>query len=211
MSIHFRRRSNFRCCIAALKSTGFKITAFLTVVILSHSSLYAYTSLNGATFLSYLNTSYSTLLLIDVRDVGETTQVIGTHLYRPYNLPWRDSTFNRNCLRIDTGATILIYCTSGVRSGLAAQHLDSLGYKHVFNLAGGFINWTGPKAARSTIIPFSKFPAPSLDIQIARQPRQCSKHSSASAHTQINRMGTGIHVVSLNRQFKINGAQTFSK
>lgn len=33
---------------------------------------------------------------------------------------------------------IIVYCMSGGRSGMAASLLDSMGYKNVFNLLGGY-------------------------------------------------------------------------
>jgi len=38
-------------------------------------------------------------------------------------------------------ATILIYCRSGRRSGIAAEELAKMGYKKVYDF-GGIINWT---------------------------------------------------------------------
>ncbi len=38
-------------------------------------------------------------------------------------------------------AHVVIYCTSGNRSALAAETLDRMGYENVSSLAGGFRGW----------------------------------------------------------------------
>jgi rhodanese-related sulfurtransferase len=42
---------------------------------------------------------------------------------------------------------IVLYCRSGARSALAAQSLQSLGFKRVFSLAGGYDAWRDWQAA----------------------------------------------------------------
>lgn len=36
---------------------------------------------------------------------------------------------------------VIVYCRSGNRSGQAAMILESLGFNHVLNLAGGMLRW----------------------------------------------------------------------
>nr|WP_289302938.1 rhodanese-like domain-containing protein [Methylophaga sp. UBA3996] len=35
----------------------------------------------------------------------------------------------------------MVYCKSGGRSALAAQTLQTMGYQHVYSIAGGFDAW----------------------------------------------------------------------
>lgn len=37
--------------------------------------------------------------------------------------------------------TILVYCEKELRSGPAAKTLDSLGFRHIYELKGGLISW----------------------------------------------------------------------
>ncbi|MDX1695623.1 MAG: rhodanese-like domain-containing protein, partial [Ketobacteraceae bacterium] len=37
---------------------------------------------------------------------------------------------------------VLVYCQSGMRGALAADTLNRMGYQTVYNLAGGFEQWT---------------------------------------------------------------------
>lgn len=48
------------------------------------------------------------------------------------------------------GRPILVYCEHGVRSRHAAEVLVRAGYPHVYNLAEGMAEWTGPRVHGST-------------------------------------------------------------
>ena len=41
----------------------------------------------------------------------------------------------------DPSVPVLVYCRSGVRSALAAETLQRMGYSNVSNIAGGFEAW----------------------------------------------------------------------
>lgn len=43
--------------------------------------------------------------------------------------------------KLDKEKPIYIYCRSGNRSQKAAAKLDSLGFKKIFDLKGGYMNW----------------------------------------------------------------------
>ncbi len=47
-------------------------------------------------------------------------------------------TYVKNRSREDT---VLVYCEKELRSGPAAEVLDSLGFKHIYELKGGLISW----------------------------------------------------------------------
>jgi rhodanese-related sulfurtransferase len=42
---------------------------------------------------------------------------------------------------VDKDKPIVVYCHHGMRSGHAAEWLRSMGYEHVYNLAGGINAW----------------------------------------------------------------------
>jgi rhodanese-related sulfurtransferase len=45
---------------------------------------------------------------------------------------------------LDKENTIFVYCRSGSRSSQACQLMNKLGFKTVYNLNGGLIEWNGP-------------------------------------------------------------------
>jgi molybdopterin/thiamine biosynthesis adenylyltransferase/rhodanese-related sulfurtransferase len=56
----------------------------------------------------------------------------------------------------DRDTEIVLYCHSGVRSGLGAQQLQGLGYPNVVNMAGGIVAWRAaglPIEAPATLTP----------------------------------------------------------
>ena len=42
----------------------------------------------------------------------------------------------------DSGAEVILYCGSGMRSALAADVLQQMGYTNVRSMAGGFRDWS---------------------------------------------------------------------
>ena len=69
-------------------------------------------------------------VLVDVRTPKEYN---AGHLENSLNIDWMGDSFK--------GDTIYLYCRSGKRSASATKYLDSMGYKNVYNLKGGYIAW----------------------------------------------------------------------
>ncbi len=78
------------------------------------------------------------VVLVDVRTPGEFNE---GHLKNALNIDWMGDTFSKQFEEISKEETIYLYCRSGKRSADATRFLDSLGYKHVVNLEGGYIAW----------------------------------------------------------------------
>ncbi|MFI2741971.1 rhodanese-like domain-containing protein [Zhouia sp. PK063] len=76
--------------------------------------------------------------LIDVRTPEEYKE---GHLPEAENINLFASNFLASFDSIAKNDTIYVYCKTGIRGGKAKQKLDSLGYKHVVNLLGGFKAW----------------------------------------------------------------------
>lgn len=75
------------------------------------------------------------VVLLDVRTPEEYSQ---GHLQNSLNINWFDASFAQQLEVIDKDETIYVYCKVGGRSAKAQQKLQSLGYKNVVNLEGGY-------------------------------------------------------------------------
>lgn len=73
--------------------------------------------------------------LIDVRTPEE---FVAGHMNEALNINWFDSDFAEQMKAIEKDETIYVYCKKGGRSAKAAKLLDSLGYKKVVDLEGGY-------------------------------------------------------------------------
>ena len=76
--------------------------------------------------------------LIDVRTPEEYSGgFIGTAVNINYNAP----DFKLQISKLDREKPVLLYCAAGGRSGKASQILDSLGFKTIYDLKGGYRSW----------------------------------------------------------------------
>jgi rhodanese-related sulfurtransferase len=78
------------------------------------------------------------VVLVDVRTPGEFN---AGHLEKAMNIDWLGDSFLAEFEKIEKDQSIYLYCKSGKRSADATKYLDSLGYKNVVNLEGGYIAW----------------------------------------------------------------------
>lgn len=82
------------------------------------------------------------VVLLDVRTPEEYAQ---GHLDNSLNVNWFDAGFAQQVEGIDKDETIYVYCKVGGRSAKAQQKLQSLGYRNVINLEGGYDAWPHKK------------------------------------------------------------------
>lgn len=78
------------------------------------------------------------LVLIDVRTPDEFK---AGHLKEAKNINVKDDAFIAEVKKVDKSKSVYLYCKAGGRSAAAAKILDSLGYKNIVNLDGGFDAW----------------------------------------------------------------------
>lgn len=86
-------------------------------------------------------------LLLDVRRPDEFAQ---GHLPGAVNMDVSDPDFAQRIGTLDPKRQAFVYCRSGARSAKAAKELGVAGFTHVFNLAGGMLEWPS-KLGRSTL------------------------------------------------------------
>ncbi|MDD4651536.1 MAG: rhodanese-like domain-containing protein [Methanothrix sp.] len=78
------------------------------------------------------------LLILDVRTAPEYR---AGHLKGSINLDIRSPSFADELEALERGRAYLVYCRSGVRSSRAVSIMRSLGFRELYDLAGGLVGW----------------------------------------------------------------------
>ncbi len=94
----------------------------------------SYTKVNAQQLKQMLDHKDFTLIDVHIPYVGEIPQ---TDAFIPFN----EIEQKTNELPGDKNAMIVLYCSSGHMSAIAAQRLVALGYSNVWNLDGGMSGW----------------------------------------------------------------------
>jgi thioredoxin 1 len=77
-------------------------------------------------------------ILLDVRTPKEVKR---SYIKGAVFLDFHDTAFRQMLLRLDSARPVFVYCAIGVRSHDAAVMLKDLGFRQVYDLKGGIINW----------------------------------------------------------------------
>ena len=76
--------------------------------------------------------------LIDVRTPNE---YLSGHIQNAVNADYNSNTFKADIGKLDKEKAVFIYCRSGKRSSHSVAHFRALGFKKVYELEGGILNW----------------------------------------------------------------------
>jgi len=74
-------------------------------------------------------------------DVREQDEYDAGHIPGITHIPL--SQFTERAGELDPNRELVLVCRSGNRSGKACDYLQSIGYRHLTNLAGGMNDWDG--------------------------------------------------------------------
>ncbi len=85
-----------------------------------------------------LNKANKDILLIDVRTPKEYAS---GHLENSINIDFRAGNFKDLLGELDTNQEVYVYCKIGGRSGNAAKIMEGMGFKKIYDLKGGIIQW----------------------------------------------------------------------
>ncbi len=87
--------------------------------------------------------------LIDVRTPEEFAE---GHIELAQNINYNAPDFEQRISQMEKNTEVLLYCLSGGRSASAAEDLEKLGFKTIYNLDGGLTAWNfnGKKTTTST-------------------------------------------------------------
>jgi len=80
-------------------------------------------------------------VLLDVRTPGEYND---GHIPNSILMNIYESTFVDDIQKLDRNKNYYLYCRSGNRSHHAGQLMKRLGFKNVYNLSSGIIDWNEP-------------------------------------------------------------------
>lgn len=80
----------------------------------------------------------SNLCLIDVRELDEWQEI---RIPGAIHIPKDDLSLQIEAQVSDKSVPIYLHCRGGVRSLYAAQNLLHLGYKEVYSIDGGIVEW----------------------------------------------------------------------
>lgn len=78
------------------------------------------------------------VLLVDVRTPEEYKS---GHIPNAQNINYFDDDFQDSLSKLDTLQPVYIYCRSGHRSGESVANFKKAGFKEIYNLDGGILNW----------------------------------------------------------------------
>lgn len=79
-----------------------------------------------------------TIQLVDVRTPEEFA---AGHIDGARLMDFYDSGFAAQLGKLDKSKPVAVYCAAGGRSGSAAEQLNKMGFKKVYDLAGGMRAW----------------------------------------------------------------------
>lgn len=76
--------------------------------------------------------------ILDVRTPDEFNS---NHIDNAKNNNWLGTSFSTEAEKIDKSTPVFVYCKSGGRSQKAAEKLNELGFKTIYQLEGGMLKW----------------------------------------------------------------------
>lgn len=81
----------------------------------------------------------STPILLDVRTPDEFSK---GHLAKAQNIDYRNPNFQAQIKELDKTKPVFVYCLAGARSAAAVEILRQNGFNTVYDLKGGYLQWT---------------------------------------------------------------------
>ncbi|CAN5653831.1 rhodanese-like domain-containing protein [soil metagenome] len=78
-------------------------------------------------------------VILDVRTEDEFKE---GHLENSQLIDFYSDNFRDELAKLDKDKEYLVYCHSGGRSGKCMNMMGELGFKNVYNMAGGILDWT---------------------------------------------------------------------
>lgn len=122
------------------KSNNSKVNISTYEPTLEKATVVSYQNVNVADFDKAI--SEDDVIVIDVRTPEETAE--GT-VDRALELNFYDKDFSERLLALDKSKSYYVYCKAGGRSAKTARLMVKNGFSKVFNLEGGYTEWSATK------------------------------------------------------------------
>jgi rhodanese-related sulfurtransferase len=113
------------------------VIAISTLLLSGCSSASDSANLNVAEFSA--KSQEAGVISLDVRTAGEFAE---GHLVNALNINVESGNFEAEIANLDKNATYAVYCRSGRRSAVAVDLMKKAGFKNLYNLDGGVIDWS---------------------------------------------------------------------
>lgn len=115
-----------------------RINLIVVFLVLLSSCVQTKTEINTLDITQFDLDTAKNGVLIDVRTPEEYAE---GHLPNAINIDVEDDSFAEKMDEINKNKNVYLYCRTGKRSARAVAIADTLGFKSIHNLDGGFIGW----------------------------------------------------------------------
>lgn len=120
-----------------LKICLFSLLLTLTSLVYAENR-YENISVESAKMLLDQQSKDSSITLLDVRTEKEYLQA---HIEGAQKIDFYASSFASDIAKLDKSKQYLLYCRTGARSAKTLQLMQQLGFKKVYNMQGGILQW----------------------------------------------------------------------
>jgi phage shock protein E len=121
-----------------LKMKHFFSSIFLSVFLLGSLTIIAQQVINLTAKEMFAQSKKAKAVYLDVRTPQEWTK---GHIKSATHLDIFRDDFEAELKKLDKNKTYYVYCAVGGRSGEATVLMSKLGFKHIYNMQGGFKAW----------------------------------------------------------------------
>lgn len=117
-------------------------STFLLIIFVAFLSCNAQTSKNSKTLdAKVFSEKISATPNPQILDVRTLEEFLADHIDNAVNIDWLGDSFVAGTEILDKTKPVFVYCKSGARSQSAAQKLEELGFKTIYQLQGGILKW----------------------------------------------------------------------
>lgn len=120
--------------------------ALLTLLLASCSNGQTASSLTASEFATKMK-ELPDAPILDVRTPDEFSM---GHLHNAVNYDWNGSQFDEQIKPLDKSKPVFVYCLSGGRSSAAASKMRAMGFKEVYEMDGGLMQWRSKNLPETT-------------------------------------------------------------